>query len=348
MVESKSKEAKLSVLIVAKDLAEADSNHAHFKSAHKNLSVKSTFVGDSTTYNRFEAVIIVAGDQDDLDLMSDALVRYHNCPVVAFAGEGIKPDEEFLTAKVMKKEAVADFVTAECEKVKAQIKTIFDSFDTDKSGFIDKDELKGVAAGLGLEMGNVEAENMVRDLDLNKDGKISPDEFNLWWLAGRKGSTGTMSQLLAAKFSSGFFGNLGDSMKELAKQAQSGAYKTKKSSVELNFNGNNEAKSQDGLQVFYRSQLFGQSTTTAINELKSRCTGSKESDDFIFMSVTVKLAEGFEDKHGFFEAFNNCSVWKAARDKNEPIPNFNVQFNDGKLNFTMSMKVPTDEVEDLA
>lgn len=255
MVESK--QEKLRVLIVAKDLAEADSNHSHFKTNHKDLSVKSTFVGDSSTYNRFEAVIIVADDQDDLDLMSDALVRYHNCPVVAFVGEGIKPDEEFITAKVLNREAVAEYVQSECSKVKAQIKTIFDSFDSDKSGFIDKDELKGVAAGLGLEMGNLEADNMIRDLDLNKDGKISPDEFNLWWLAGRKGSTGTMSQLLAAKFSGGFFGELGDSMKELAKQAQQGSYKTKKSSVELNFNGSNEDKSQDGLQLFYRSQAFG-------------------------------------------------------------------------------------------
>jgi Ca2+-binding EF-hand superfamily protein len=36
-------------------------------------------------------------------------------------------------------------------------------------------------------MGEVDIDNMVKDLDYNKDGKISPEEFNMWWLAGRKG-----------------------------------------------------------------------------------------------------------------------------------------------------------------
>jgi hypothetical protein len=105
-------------------------------------------------------------------------------------------------------------------RVKADIKKIFDAFDTDKSGFIDKIELKGVAAGLGLNMGEIDCENMIRDLDLNKDGKISPDEFYLWWLGGRKGSTGTMSQLLAAKMGGkAFFNKLSTSLKQLGTQA---------------------------------------------------------------------------------------------------------------------------------
>jgi hypothetical protein len=33
----------------------------------------------------------------------------------------------------------------------------------------------------------------------------------------------------------------------LAEQAQQGAYKTKKSSVEINFNGNSEEKSAEGM-----------------------------------------------------------------------------------------------------
>jgi hypothetical protein len=60
------------------------------------------------------------------------------------------------------------------------------------------------------------------------------------------------------------------------------------------------------------------------------------------MSVAVKLAEGFEDKHGFFETFNNINVLQEARDNKELNRDFNVQFKDGKLNFNMSMKVPTD------
>jgi len=61
--------------------------------------------------------------------------------------------------------------------------------------------LSGVIAELGLKMGDHDINNMIRDLDINGDGKISPDEFNSWWLAGRKGFTGQMSKLLLAKAS---------------------------------------------------------------------------------------------------------------------------------------------------
>lgn len=78
-------------------------------------------------------------------------------------------------------------------------------------------ELRGVAAELGLKMGKVALNNMVKDLDLNGDGQISPDEFSLWWLAGRKGATGAMSQLLAAKLGANkFFEGLSGSMKAMA------------------------------------------------------------------------------------------------------------------------------------
>jgi len=40
--------------------------------------------------------------------------------------------------------------------------------------------------------------NMMQDLDRNKDGKISLEEFTAWWLTGRKGVTGTMSRLMEA------------------------------------------------------------------------------------------------------------------------------------------------------
>lgn len=78
------------------------------------------------------------------------------------------------------------------------IKKVFDSFDKDKSGFIDRNELKAMIAQVGIEMNDMDVYNMMQDLDRNKDGKISIDEFNAWWLTGRKGVTGTMSRLMEA------------------------------------------------------------------------------------------------------------------------------------------------------
>jgi len=47
-------------------------------------------------------------------------------------------------------------------------------------------------------MNEMDVYNMMIDLDRNKDGKISLDEFQSWWLTGRKGVTGTMSKLMEA------------------------------------------------------------------------------------------------------------------------------------------------------
>lgn len=74
---------------------------------------------------------------------------------------------------------------------------MFIEFDEDKNGFIDRGELKMVASSLGVDLNVAELNNMVADIDLNRDGKISPEEFQLWWLSGRQGCSGSMSQLLA-------------------------------------------------------------------------------------------------------------------------------------------------------
>lgn len=57
------------------------------------------------------------------------------------------------------------------------IRKVFDSFDADKSGFIDLSELKAVSKELGSEMSDAEADAAMKDLDVNKDGKISFEEF---------------------------------------------------------------------------------------------------------------------------------------------------------------------------
>ena len=62
---------------------------------------------------------------------------------------------------------------------------VFKSFDKDNSGFIDTAELKEVSKELGKVMDAAELEECMKDLDINKDDKISYDEFRKWWLSGR-------------------------------------------------------------------------------------------------------------------------------------------------------------------
>ena len=64
---------------------------------------------------------------------------------------------------------------------------------------------------------------MISDLDFNGDGLISPVEFQNWWLAGRNGSTGNMSQLLKARLGGKkFISGMNETLTKLANQASKG------------------------------------------------------------------------------------------------------------------------------
>jgi len=144
---------------------------------------------------------VVVEEGDDYDLFADTLTRFFSVPVVCFMG-AVQLPAEFKDAKVFATgdyTAVSDLMKTRIEEVKGDINKVFSEFDDDKNGFIDRGELKMVAASLGIDLDVGQVNAMVTDIDLNRDGKISPEEFQLWWLSGRNGCSGSMSQILAGK-----------------------------------------------------------------------------------------------------------------------------------------------------
>ena len=79
------------------------------------------------------------------------------------------------------------------------MKKVFSSFDKDNSGYLDVKELQMVSKELGCEMDDAEIEECIKDLDQNKDNKITYNEFRKWWLSGRQGLSPWMRRLLAFK-----------------------------------------------------------------------------------------------------------------------------------------------------
>ncbi|XP_070193060.1 calmodulin-like [Littorina saxatilis] len=59
----------------------------------------------------------------------------------------------------------------------AELKQVFCAFDSNNDGFISPDELFNVLSGLGEKINRREAEEMVKEADLNKDGKVDYSEF---------------------------------------------------------------------------------------------------------------------------------------------------------------------------
>jgi hypothetical protein len=160
-----------------------------------DFSITRTHLGSGKKVNRFEAAVVYA-NQNEYVALKDFLIRFEDCPVVVFVGD-CQPAGAFAQAKCMPAATSPAEVTT-CVKnciveKKKDILEVFANFDSDLNGHLERTELKKATVKLGLKMSEIDIDNMMKDLDFDCDGKISIDEFQKWWLGGRKGQTGTMS-----------------------------------------------------------------------------------------------------------------------------------------------------------
>jgi Ca2+-binding EF-hand superfamily protein len=65
------------------------------------------------------------------------------------------------------------------------MRKVFSAFDKDGSGAIDAGELRLISKDMGRELDPTELDECMKDLDINKDNKVTYDEFSKWWLSGR-------------------------------------------------------------------------------------------------------------------------------------------------------------------
>ncbi|CAL0310362.1 unnamed protein product [Lupinus luteus] len=74
-----------------------------------------------------------------------------------------------------------EFLNIMCRNVKEnmveELKEAFKVFDRDQDGFISATELKHVMMNLGERLSDEEAEQMIREADLDGDGQVSYEEF---------------------------------------------------------------------------------------------------------------------------------------------------------------------------
>lgn len=70
-------------------------------------------------------------------------------------------------------------------------KTMFDSIDTDKSGYIDRQELALLAEAIGRDMSETDLNAAMRDMDQDGSGEIEFDEFFSWFSDAMENDTMT-------------------------------------------------------------------------------------------------------------------------------------------------------------
>jgi len=67
----------------------------------------------------------------------------------------------------------------------SQLKQAFDSYDKDKSGALDIDEVVKLAMSLGAKANKKEIEELFKSIDVNHDSKLSFEEFLAWYRVGK-------------------------------------------------------------------------------------------------------------------------------------------------------------------
>ena len=103
------------LMICAKTGKEAAEWGPTFKK-EKFLS-KFTSVSSHAMSNRFQAVVVIATTQDDIEILYDTLVRFEQCPIVVFIGDIAVP-ENFPNSRLFKVSKVADCVKLLHTKIK--------------------------------------------------------------------------------------------------------------------------------------------------------------------------------------------------------------------------------------
>ena len=88
------------------------------------------------------------------------------------------------------------------EQEKKKVRKIFDMFDKDKSGDIDTHEFQELAYELGETLSPEETKKSIAEIDEDKDGKISFDEFYKWWTTKEESDKNEKMKVLKMKLKS--------------------------------------------------------------------------------------------------------------------------------------------------
>jgi hypothetical protein len=167
-----------------------------------DIIAETVWPGCTKIKPRSDVVFYDCSEANDLIGITDLTKHYMNVPVKFVVYSGVDPQadhEKELGAAGFKKgdpQAMIDKLQKAHDELEKVMKQVFDDFDKDKSGFIDLPELLEIAGKLGVSLSATEAVILYKEVDLNKDGKISFEEFANWWRSGRHGKTFMLSDII--------------------------------------------------------------------------------------------------------------------------------------------------------
>lgn len=115
-------------------------------------------------------------------------------------------------------------------------------------------------------MDNAELDECMQDLDIDKDNKISYNEFKKWWLSGRQSLSPIMRRLLSIKLKGlKFMDAISGSLKGVIDDLTNEQVEISTNSLTININNVEHA----GMSVFMRLMGFSPELKTEFARIKS-------------------------------------------------------------------------------
>lgn len=181
----------MKILVIAHNEVKANEAEKAIVATDGTLKVKKVYLGAKSIPRHFEAVVIYHTSPAEINFIKDEIQRYSEAPIKAYlakSGSPVYGDAAAHKAKAFSADKMAEML-ASLKQNRLELEEFmlkcFNSFDKDGNGFIEASELKAISKELGRELDSVEADECLKDIDINKDNKISYEEFSKWWLSGR-------------------------------------------------------------------------------------------------------------------------------------------------------------------
>lgn len=193
------------LLVIAQSEAKAQEAEQALLAAEPTLTVKKVYLGAKRVPRHFDAVVVYHTQTSEVNFIKDEIQRYSEAPIKVFlskAGVVAFPDAAAHKSRAFAGDNISDmlgYIRSQYGEIDVVMRKAFTAFDKDGSGFIDATELRLMSKEMGRELDPAEVDECMKDLDIDKDNRISFEEFAKWWLSGRQGLSPWMRRLLASK-----------------------------------------------------------------------------------------------------------------------------------------------------
>jgi hypothetical protein len=195
----------MKILVIAHNEVKANEAEKAILAVDDKLKVKKVYLGAKSVPRHFEAVVIYHTSQAEINFIKDEIQRYGEAPIKAYlakVGAPVYGEAGAHKAKAFSGDKIGDLLAwlkQNRQELEEFMLKCFNSLDKDGNGYIEATELRAISKELGRELDSAEADECLKDIDINKDNKISYDEFAKWWLSGRQGLSPWMRALLSSK-----------------------------------------------------------------------------------------------------------------------------------------------------